>query len=554
MNLLHFEQHINKTILDRGYSYYLEGNIVEAYEQERNEYIFIIEGSEDYEVFVEIDDSREIQCSTCDCPYDFGPICKHEVAAYFKLIEMLNEHGESLKHRKSQPKIKEVLVNLSKEELVDILINMANEDAVLKQSLIFKYAKGDDQDELEKCKALMNKIKNRYIARDGFISYREVSDFVGELDDIFEKARNHENPLMGLEIALFLLIEAMNAFQYADDSDGDIGGLVTVTLELIEEIVIESNELGIPQRERAFEKLMAHVDSGVFSGWEEFKINLLYICTEFADVVELRARLKVKIESMLELSTDDRYTEYNNEGMLQILFTLIESYGTREEAEQFIIDHITYTSFREQLINQCFQERNYHKVIELTKDGEMQDAQYPGLVSKWKQLRYVAYKEQSLKKEQEQLAKELLFEGDFHYYEDLKELSIEDKAVFYDKLKEELRNDNGWGSKNIFLKLIEEENDVEEIMQYVRKNITRIEYYADRLIESFRDEVIDLYKDYINKEAKASSYRNAYRNVCNKLKKYKTLAGKEKQEELINELSLTYKRRPAFLDELEKIK
>lgn len=83
MNIHNFENHINKTIVDRGYFYYIEGNVVEAYEQGENEYIFHIEGSDEYEVIVEIGENGDILNSECDCPYDFGPVCKHEVAAYF---------------------------------------------------------------------------------------------------------------------------------------------------------------------------------------------------------------------------------------------------------------------------------------------------------------------------------------------------------------------------------------------------------------------------------------------------------------------------------------
>ena len=69
MNIHHFESHIDKTILSRGYSYYVEGHVVDAYEQGENEYIFDIIGSEDYEVLVEIEDSGDIIYSECDCPY-----------------------------------------------------------------------------------------------------------------------------------------------------------------------------------------------------------------------------------------------------------------------------------------------------------------------------------------------------------------------------------------------------------------------------------------------------------------------------------------------------
>ena len=100
MNINNFESHINKTILDRGYDYNNEGNIIETYNQRDNEYIFQVQGSEGYEVVVQIDNKGEILNSQCDCPYDFGPICKHQVAAYFELFEILNSEDNSTSVKK----------------------------------------------------------------------------------------------------------------------------------------------------------------------------------------------------------------------------------------------------------------------------------------------------------------------------------------------------------------------------------------------------------------------------------------------------------------------
>jgi len=54
-------------------------------------------GSDDYKVLVEIGDHGDIINSECDCPYDFGPVCKHEVAVYFQLREMLNQGDKNEK-------------------------------------------------------------------------------------------------------------------------------------------------------------------------------------------------------------------------------------------------------------------------------------------------------------------------------------------------------------------------------------------------------------------------------------------------------------------------
>lgn len=180
MNINNFEDHINKKILDRGYDYYIEGNILETYKQGNKEYLFQIEGNKVYEVTVKIDDKGEIIYSECDCPYDLGPICKHQVAAYYELSEILDSSVDDFGVKNEvvgQPEIKEVLNSLSKEELIRIIADISQKDAALKNSLIVRYSKGNDEQELEKCKRLIESIVRKYTGREGFIKYRETYGF-----------------------------------------------------------------------------------------------------------------------------------------------------------------------------------------------------------------------------------------------------------------------------------------------------------------------------------------------------------------------------------------
>ena len=557
MNINNFENHINKTIVDRGYDYYNAGNIIETYIQEENEYVFQVQGSEGYEVIVKIDENGEILYSTCDCPYDMGPICKHEVAAYFELFKMLNtghNNNKSTKEIPKQPAIQEVLNHLSKEELIRIIVDITYKDSVLKNNIIFRYSQGDDTQELEKCKKLIDSIVRKHTGRGGFITYRETSGFISEMDDVLDKVRDNPNPLLALDIAFLVLEEAIEAFQYADDSNGEIGSLVTETIELMGEIASDSADSDSHLREKVFNKLLDQSDSKVFDGWEEYQIDLLSICAEFADIAALRNKLRMKIERLIERNSTNEYKKYSNEHMLQLLFEMIEEYGNEEEVEQFIQDHLTFTSFRDRLINKYMKEKNYEKVLELALSGEKQDKKSAGLVSKWKKIRYTAYKKLLLKEEQAKLAKELLIGGDFEYYRDLKQLVTEEKAAFYNRLKQELKENKNWHGRSMYLKLIVEENDLDEIMEFVRENPRNIENYAEVLIHHFKDEVLHLYKKYIISAASSSSNRKDYQAVCRILKRYKKIAGNKKQEEMIHELSALYHKRPAFLDELSKIK
>ncbi|MGI1690030.1 SWIM zinc finger family protein [Thermoanaerobacter uzonensis] len=558
MTIYDFEDYIDEIILDRGYDYYVGGNIIDIYNPGKNEYIFKIQGNDDYEVIVKLDDNGEILYSECNCPYDYGPVCKHQVAAFYKLVEIFSSQNEASnvqKRAKEQQDIKEVLDSLSKEELIDIIMDLIGEDDTLKKRLVLRYSKVDSKQELIRCRKLINSIVRKYKGRDGFISYDETYDFASEMGDLLWKARDTEDIFLALDIAFLVLEEAIQAFEYADDSGGSIDLLISDAIEVIGDIITQSENLDANLKREIFNRLLTLSESKIFDGWESYRIDILWLCADFVDIEELRDKLVSKIEYLISnWSTKNRYGKHITEKLLQILYVIKERYGSREEIEQFVQEHLEFDFFKEVFIQKSFREKDYGKVIELALKWEEQDRQYPGLVSKWKKMRYEAYKKLSLKEEQMKLAKELLFDGNFEYYRELKELITGDRAEFYNDLKQELKSFEGWHGKDIYLKVILEENDLDELMEFVKENPTRIEEYADKLKDKFKDEVIEVYKKYIKLAASSSSNRKDYQKVCGILKRYKKIAGEQSQKEIINDLMRLYKKRPAFIDELSKIK
>lgn len=565
MNINNFKEYIDKTILKRGYDYYTDGNILDTCNEGDNTYTFEVQGSEDYQVVVQLEDNGEIIYSECNCPYDFGPICKHEVAAYFELAEHISKvinnrdeniaiNNEKIKKKKAkEPEIKEVLSNLSKEKLIDIILDITQKDRTLKNSLIVRYSKGNSEQELKKCKKLIDSIVRKYLGREGFISYREAGYFVSDMEELLEKIRETEDIILALDIAFLVIDEGIEAFQYADDSDGDVGYLVSETIDLIGEVIGYNEDTDINIKEELFEKLLSKSESKIFDEWTDYRIDMLGLCAAVATTESLRYKLKIKLNYLIDKNSNNEYMKYSNESMLHILFNMVNKYGTKEEAEQFIKDNLKFSSFRELFINKYLKEKNYEKVIELALEGEEQDKRFAGLILKWQQIRYLAYKELSLKDNQRNLAKELLFQGKFEYYKELKELA-EDKISFYNNLKQELKSNEYWQSKSMFLQIILEEKDLDEIMTYVRENPTSIDSYAEILMDKFKDEVIEIYKKYIKFEASRATNRSHYKNVCEIIKKYKKVAGKQSQTPIINELIALYRKKPAFLDELSRIK
>ncbi len=88
------------------------------------------------------------------------------------------------------PELKEVLQQLPKEELIGIIMDVARKDAFLRNPLLLKYAKVDEQQELENCRRLIQSIVRKYAGRDGFIPYGSTADFTREMGEVFEKVGN----------------------------------------------------------------------------------------------------------------------------------------------------------------------------------------------------------------------------------------------------------------------------------------------------------------------------------------------------------------------------
>lgn len=556
MNIRNLESEIDRTILAKGYDYYENGNILEVSREGKHGYLFQLEGSEVYEVEIDMDESGTIVRSVCDCPYDRGPVCKHEAAAYYELLEMIDDEGNGervLAQATEQPGLAEILDALSKQQLIEIIVEIAQADKVLKNSLIFKYSQGSDAEELEQCKKLIASIVKKHTGRRGYIEYRGVDNFAREIVEVLERAGESENALLAADIALLVLEEAIEAFQYADDSDGGISWLVDEALDQIRATVEDNVEWEPEMREQLFLKLLQESGNPIFDEWGEYSIALLHMCVQFADVEALRNALIAKIEGFVHANAGVEHRKHANEALLGIWHGILQEYGTAEESEQFVVDHLRYSSFRESLIDKYKQEHNYELVLKLALEGEEQDQDRDRLVLKWRKIRYAVYRELQRKEEQMLLAEQLLFAGEFEYYHELRQLAGEEWAAVYDRLRQSLKQANDWRARDMYVKLIDEAKDLDEMMAYVKANPGAIEKYAGRLAEKFGDEINVIYSDQIRKAANRATNRKSYQSVCGMLRRYGNIAGGVNRAGLIGELRGLYPSKRAFMDELDQI-
>ena len=122
--LKNFEPDIDEKILLRGKKYFADGLVSDLWTPNSGCYHAVVEGSISYDVEIHVGEGGEISSHICDCPYDWGNYCKHEVAVLFAIREHLQQ-GATLKRKGQKQGLRSLLLRQSKNTLVSLLCDLA---------------------------------------------------------------------------------------------------------------------------------------------------------------------------------------------------------------------------------------------------------------------------------------------------------------------------------------------------------------------------------------------------------------------------------------------
>ena len=146
VQIANFESDIDPKILGRGKQYFTDGLVVDIWSPSPGQYHAVVDGNAPYDAEITLDANGKILHHSCDCPYDWGEYCKHEVAVLLAIREHRTQ-GTMLKQQGEQRGIRAQLLSKSREELVDILWTLAVEHGLL-QDLYLLMEEFDHEDEM----------------------------------------------------------------------------------------------------------------------------------------------------------------------------------------------------------------------------------------------------------------------------------------------------------------------------------------------------------------------------------------------------------------------
>ncbi|MGN1033371.1 MAG: hypothetical protein ACI4PU_07875 [Intestinibacter sp.] len=443
--------------------------------------------------------------------------------------------------------LNEVLKSLDKKQLIDIIMKQIAENPKLKNFILIKYSPIlDDESELKKCEDYIDSSFKIHFEDDKHV-YNKAYLFAQDVKELLKRISSMENKILAMDMSLLVLEKSIYYMQYAERfdeyfyNDYNLEFLVGDSIDTIEDIALNIEDF--ETKNKILDKLLNEYNSEALNGWRNFKMSILDICCEITDTEESKKVFSSKVEAMIN---DGSRPFYEVKQLEVLLYELMLDYADEHEVQKFIDDHIDYSIFREIAINRCLEEGEFEKALEYVKEGEKQNE----FLLKWKELKYEVYKEMEAIDEQKPLAKQLLFRGEIKYYSELKSLSQDEN--FYSNFQDDLKKLKK-ASLETYLKIIEMEDDLDAIMEYVKKKPCRVETYAEKLLPKYRTEVGNIYYKYLKKQAENTSNRKEYRELCRRIEEYRNVMGEDDAMRLIEELKDIYRRKRAFVDELNKI-
>ena len=140
MNVKNFESEIENKIVGRGLSYYKGGDVKRLEKVGENEFSAMVFGTEKYSVYVKTDGDAIIE-HECDCPYDFGDVCKHKVAVFYAIRD-----GN---FSDTSGKLKSLLENLHESALQRFVSNLLKKDQGFRREFLREFDEDFEEDEDE---------------------------------------------------------------------------------------------------------------------------------------------------------------------------------------------------------------------------------------------------------------------------------------------------------------------------------------------------------------------------------------------------------------------
>jgi hypothetical protein len=561
--LSQFLQLADPVILDRGRDYFRNGHVISFEEIEPGEYEAVVEGTDDYIVNLTVVNGS-LEEYSCTCPYDYGSVCKHIVAAVLYLQkdqnlvpENDNKAGKvkkpAFKKKTVAEQVDELLESVTHDDLKEFIKKKCISDPSFRRlfisGLLYKTAVESPEKYREQVRSILKSAKDR----DNFIPWSRVRSVGIPVNSLLDTALGHVNSgnwLSACYICFPVAEEMVKALDYADDSNGDIGDNINLAFNILARI----SDSDIPEdiRNYLFDNVLKEYKKGIFSGWD-WQISLLEMAVQLV-------KTDTEAKKVMSLLNAHSHSGYESEQMTRLEYELIRKISGEAEAQKILEQNLDIPDLRRNAITKALNENSFKKAEALATEGIEKDSEEkPGLAKEWYDWLLKIAMRKGDKGKIIEYARYLFIDGFRHdqdYYAILKRNTDPAQwSDFVEKIISEIKRRDHWSDVDVIAKIYIEEQWWQRLLDIVRgiSHLPSVSHYERYLSDKYPAELAEIYEKVIREYLKRVEGRNHYREACRYIKRMIKLGARRRVNELILYLRREYPKRRALLEELDRI-
>jgi uncharacterized Zn finger protein len=376
MNINSFENDIDPKILSRGKDYFKD-DLVENLELTDDEsWEAEVCGSDIYYVSVKLKVDKIVDWN-CDCPYDWGPVCKHSTAVFYAIRKNRN-NVSSKKHstkspskskkKNKQEQIEEILNSAKLNDFKEFIEQQCGMDSRFQDLVLAGLGYlVKDLDYYSKYQQIVRSIISDSSDRHGFIDYYSMSDFSEKIYNLIQNAINlfEKGKLMEASVICLIVVkEYCKITDNIDDSAGETSGIFSEISEFFEE---RSKTFSEQMKSELFELFKKEADKTRYAdyGLDEYLDKIL---VSLAGESGNRDKLIQFYKNTAGLAKQNR-NEFREEVALENIINLYRNSGEIEKAEKIVFDNIRIHRFRILFLDKLIEIKEYEKAYKIAEEG-----------------------------------------------------------------------------------------------------------------------------------------------------------------------------------------
>jgi hypothetical protein len=574
MTIDNFEQRINPVILKRGRDYF-NGGLVGELEEEHNLWTADVYGSENYLVEITLNNEGEICNYTCDCPYD-GDVCKHVAAVCYAIREEKAKQKPTEKSAKPKKNTFESLLEkISLDEYKNFIRSQIKLDKNFKIRFELFFSDKDENIDIEqKYREWIGKLVKKYYTH-GYAGARSLRALSKEMDGIVRKGREmiaDNNFRDAFLLSKAVLTELITIYSDCDDSNSDIDGTISETIELLDNLS-SSDRAAMDLKQQLFDFLKNELSQKIYFDYGNFGYDLFGIFYQLALQFRHTEDFVDFIDNKCKKLTSE-YGNYQKEFFLKEKIKFYREIG-HDLADVLVKQNMDIVEIRKAEVDKAIDKQDYKEAKRLIAEGiEIAKSKgHHGTISGWKkEFLRIAYLEND-KETIRQLTHYFTFDMNFskEYYlqwrktypeTEWKDI-VEKKIADLTNIAIDQHKKSYWqkSRKPMILAYIApiliEEEYWERLLTHLQAEpyLDTILTYHSHLAKRFPKEMLELYLPAFKDFGDNANGRSQYADLSRKMIRVMTdiPIGTEEIQTIASKLIAKNPRRPAMIEEMNKV-